>query len=58
MAAKRKGYYLQRQPGIELAEYLLSKGENLSFFFYGAQPGVAHKLWKTLKTLQVQVGWH
>jgi len=49
MAAKRKGYYLQRQPGIELAEYLLSKGENLSFFFYGAQPGVAHKAVENLK---------
>ncbi|NPV89096.1 WecB/TagA/CpsF family glycosyltransferase [Coprothermobacteraceae bacterium] len=42
LAAKRKGYDLERQPGIELAEYLLSVG-GLSFFFYGAAPGVAEQ---------------
>jgi len=46
MAAKRKGYYLQRQPGIELAEYLLSKGENLSFFSMELSQVWLTKLWK------------
>jgi N-acetylglucosaminyldiphosphoundecaprenol N-acetyl-beta-D-mannosaminyltransferase len=48
-AARRKGYVLERQPGIELAEYLLAHGEDLSFFFYGAKPGVAEQAIKNLR---------